>query len=241
MLYIVATPIGNLKDISLRALEVLKSVTLIACEDTRHAKTLLSHYDIHVPLLSYYDHNEEARLAPLLERLKKGEDVALISDAGMPVFQDPGYFLTRAVIKENIPFTVIPGPIAAATALVLSGLPPDSFLFEGYLPPKKGQRQRKLRRLSSEKRTVIFYESPHRLLSSLKDIQEVLGDIEVVIVREMTKKFEEVIRKRASEQIAHFEKKSPKGEFVILFNLKKGRDEGEEPSNSDCPSEGENR
>lgn len=241
MLYLVATPIGNLKDISLRALEVLKSVHLIACEDTRHAKILLSHYDIHVPLLSYYDHNEEIRLAPLLERLKKGEDVALISDAGMPVFQDPGYFLTRSVIKENIPFTVIPGPIAAATALVLSGLPPDSFIFEGYLPPKKGQRQRKLRRLSSEKRTVIFYESPHRLLSSLRDILEALGDIEVVVVREMTKKFEEVIREKASEQIIHFEKKKPKGEFVILFNLKEWSKENGNPSDSHCSSEGEDR
>ena len=220
MLYLVATPIGNLKDISLRALEVLKSVTLIACEDTREARKLLSHYDIHAPLLSYYDHNEEARLEPLLKRLRAGENIALISDAGMPVFQDPGYFLTRSVIKENIPFTVIPGPTAATTALILSGLPPDSFIFEGYFPPKSGQRQRKLRRLSAERRTVIFYESPHRLLSSLKDILEVLGDIEVVIVREMTKKFEEVVRKKVSEQIAYFTLKPPKGEFVILFNLK---------------------
>ena len=220
MLYIVATPIGNLKDISLRALEVLKAVDLIACEDTRHAKKLLSHYDIHAPLLSYYDHNEAIRLEPLLKRLREGENIALISDAGMPVFQDPGYFLTRAVIKENIPFTVIPGPIAATTALIFSGLPPDRFAFEGYLPQKKGQRQRKLRRLSSERRTVIFYETPHRLLASLKDIQEVLGDIEVVVVREMTKKFEEVTRRKTSEQISYFEKKKPRGEFVILFNLK---------------------
>ena len=220
MLYIVATPIGNLKDISLRALEVLKSADLIACEDTRHARKLLSHYDIHVPLLSYYDHNEEIRLEPFLERLRKDEDIALISDAGMPVFQDPGYFLTRGVIREGLPFTVIPGPVAAVTALVLSGLPPDSLVFEGYLPPKKGQRQRKLRQLSTERRTVIFYESPHRLLSSLRDILEVLGDIDLVVVREMTKKFEEVVRKKVSEQLSYFEKKKPKGEFVLLFNLK---------------------
>ena len=220
MLYIVATPIGNLKDISLRALEVLKSVDLIACEDTREARKLLSHYDIHVPLVSYYDHNEEARLEPLLKQLREGKDVALISDAGMPVFQDPGYFLTRGLIRAGLPFTVIPGPVAAVTALVLSGLPPDSFIFEGYLPPKSGQRQRKLRRLSSERRTVIFYESPHRLCSSLKDIREVLGDIPIVVAREMTKKFEEVIRENVSEQLAYFEKKKPKGEFVILFNLK---------------------
>jgi len=220
MLYLVATPIGNLKDISLRALEILKSVDLIACEDTRQTRKLLSHYDIHVPLLSYYDHNEEARLEPLLKQLRDGKNIALVSDAGMPVFQDPGYFLTRGVIREGVPFTVIPGPVAAVTALVLSGLPPDAFIFEGYLPPKRGQRQRKLRRLSTERRTVIFYESPYRLLSSLKDILEVLGDIELVVVREMTKLFEEVVREKASEQIAHFEKKKPKGEFVILFNLK---------------------
>ncbi|MFH1857498.1 MAG: 16S rRNA (cytidine(1402)-2'-O)-methyltransferase [Candidatus Omnitrophota bacterium] len=182
MLYIVATPIGNLKDITLRALEVLKSASLIACEDTRKAKTLLSHYDIHAPLMSYYDHNEEARLEPLLKRLRQGEDIALISDAGLPVFQDPGYLLTRRLIAEAIPFTVLPGPVAAVAALVLSGLPPDSFVFEGYLPPKKAKRQRKLKRLSCETRTVIFYETPHRLIAGLRDILEALGDIEVVVV-----------------------------------------------------------
>lgn len=241
MLYLVATPIGNLKDISLRALEVLKSAQLIACEDTRHARILLSHYDIHVPLLSYFDHNERMRFEPLLKRLKNGEDIALISDAGMPAFQDPGYFLIRGVIREGIPFTVIPGSNAAVTALVLSGLPPDRFLFEGYLPPKKGQRQRKLRRLSSERRTVIFYESPYRLLASLKDILEVLGDIELVVVREMTKKFEEVVRKRASGQIAHFEKKKPKGEFVVLFNLTEGGKVNGDSSDGHYSPEGEDR
>ena len=220
MLYLIATPIGNLKDITLRALEVLKSVDLIACEDTRHARKLTSAYDIIAPLMSYFDHNERIRADEILKRLKEGKDVALISDAGTPVLQDPGFFLTRGAIREGVPFTVIPGPTAAITALILSGLPADRFVFEGYLPPKRGQRQRKLRRLSSEKRTVIFYESPHRLLASLKDILEVLGDIEVVVVREMTKKFEEVVRERVSAQSAYFEKKGVKGEFVILFHLK---------------------
>ncbi len=219
MLYLVATPIGNLKDITLRALEVLKSVDLIACEDTRTTQKLLSAYDIKKPLLSYYDHNERIRAGEILERLKGGKDVALVSDAGTPVLQDPGFFLVRGAIREGVPFTVIPGATSVTTALVLSGLPPDRFVFEGYLPPKTGQRQRKLRRLSSETRTIIFLETPHRLLSSLKDIQEVLGDIDLVVVREMTKKFEEVVRKKVSEQIQHFSAKTVRGEFVILFNL----------------------
>lgn len=219
-LYVVATPIGNLKDISLRALEVLKSVDLIACEDTRQTQKLLTHYQIRAPLTSYYDHNEEARTKTLIAALKSGKSVALVCDAGTPLLQDPGYFLTREVIREGIPFTVIPGPTATITALILSGLPPDRFIFEGYLPPKTGQRKEKLRKLSLEKRTVIFYETPHRLLVSLKDILEVLGDVEIVVVREMTKHFEETRRGKVSELIGHFEKTRPKGEFVILLNLK---------------------
>jgi len=236
MLYLVATPIGNLKDMSLRALEVLKSADVIACEDTRRARKLLTHFEIQAPLMSYYDHNEDARLAPILQKIREGKSVALISDAGLPVFQDPGYFLTRGMIKAQLPFTVIPGPVAAVTALVLSGLPPDAFIFEGYLPFKRGQRQKKLRRLSLEKRTVIFYESPHRLLSSLRDIQEVLGDIHLVVARELTKKFEEVIRKNVSEQIAYFERKKPKGEFVVLFNLKERIENNVNTSHSHCSS-----
>ena len=238
-LYIVATPIGNLKDISLRALEILKTVDLIACEDTRHTRRLLSHYQIQKPLTSYYDHNEEARTRELIAQLKSGKRVALVSDAGMPVFQDPGYFLTREVIRERIPFTVIPGPTAAATALVLSGLPPDRFIFEGYFPPKRGQRKEKLKKLSLEKRTVIFYETPHRILASLRDILEILGDVPVVVVREMTKVFEEVRRGKASGLIADFEKRKPRGELVVLFNLKETGHGN--PSDSTRPSEGEDR
>ena len=238
-LYIVATPIGNLKDISLRALEVLKSVDLVACEDTRQSKKLLHHYNIHVPLVSYFDHNENIRSEELLRRLKSGENVALVSDAGMPLLQDPGYFLTRGAIREDIPFTVIPGPTAALTALILSGLPADRFIFEGYLPPKGGQRKTKLRRLSLEKRTIIFYETPHRLLASLRDILEILGDIQLVVVREMTKIFEETKRGEVSALIAHFEKQKPRGEFVVLFNLKETSHDGS--SDSDHPSESEDR
>ena len=238
-LYIVATPIGNLKDITLRALEVLKTVDLIACEDTRHTRRLLSHYQIQKPLTSYYDQNEEARTRELIAQLKSGKEVALVSDAGMPVFQDPGYFLTREVIREGIPFTVIPGPTAAATALVHSGLPPDRFIFEGYFPPKRGQRKEKLRKLSLEKRTVIFYETPHRILASLRDILEILGDVPVVVVREMTKVFEEVRRGKASGLLADFEKRKPKGELVVLFNLKE-TDHGD-PSDSNRPSGSEDR
>ena len=238
-LYIVATPIGNLKDISLRALEVLKSAGLIACEDTRQTKKLLTHYQIQARLISYYDHNEDARTRELIAALKNGESVALVCDAGTPVFQDPGYLLTRQAIREGIPLTVIPGPTAAVTALVLSGLPPDRFIFEGYLPPKMGQRKTKLRRLALEKRTVIFYETPHRILASLRDILEILGDVPVVIVREMTKMFEEVRRGKVSGLIADFEKRKPRGELVVLFNLKEtGRGD---PSDSNHPSKGEDR
>jgi len=222
MLYLVATPIGNLKDISLRALEVLKSVDLIACEDTRKTRNLLSHYQIQAKLVSYYDQNEEARTRMLIAALKEGKEVALVCDAGTPLLQDPGYFLTREVIREGLPLTVIPGPTAAVTALILSGLPPDRFIFEGYLPPKPGQRKERLKRLSLEKRTVIFYETPHRLLASLKDILEVLGDIELVVARELTKLYEEARRGKASMLIAHFEKTQPKGEFVLLFNIRVG-------------------
>ena len=238
-LYIVATPIGNLKDISLRALEVLKSADLIACEDTRQSKKLLHHYDIHAPLVSYFDHNETIRSEELLEKLKSGKNIALVSDAGTPILQDPGYFLTRGAIREGIPFTVIPGPTAAITALILSGLPADRFIFEGYLPPKTGQRKTKLRRLSLEKRTIIFYETPHRLLASLRDIVDVLGDIQLVAVREMTKVFEETKRAKASALISHFEKQKPRGEFVILFNLKEVSHG--DSSDSDRSSESEDR
>ncbi len=218
MLYIVSTPIGNLKDITLRAIETLKNVDLIAAEDTRHAKILLNNYDIHVSLTSYYEHNKVSKSQSILNFLQKGKDVALVSDAGTPGISDPGYTLIKLVEENDIPITVIPGPTALIAALSLSGMPAHSFIFEGFLPVKSVARQKKLFELKEEKRTVIFYEAPHRIIKSLTDIKEVLGDPFVVCARELTKKFEEVKKGKASELIEHFSEKAPKGEFVVLLN-----------------------
>jgi len=218
-LYIVATPIGNLADISFRAVETLKGVDLIACEDTRHSKVLLDHYGIKKPLVSYFDFSEKKRAPELLEKIKAGQKVALISDAGMPGIADPGYRLISGAIKEGIKVEVIPGASAIISALVLSGLPTDRFIFEGFFPVKSGQKKNKLLSLKDERRTVIFYESPHRFLKTLEAIRDALGDIEIVVVRELTKKFEEVVRDRVNAVSAHFSGKKVRGEFVILFNL----------------------
>lgn len=218
MLYIVSTPIGNLKDITFRAVEILKSVDLIAAEDTRHTKILCEHYDIKTPLTSYFEHNQVTKSEYLLKLLKEGKSVALVSDAGTPGISDPGYVLIKSVKDQNIPVTVVPGATAFVAALSLSGLPSHNFIFEGFLPLKPGARRKKLESLREEDRTVIFYESPHRLLKTLKDIEEVLGDPIVICAREMTKKFEEVLSKPASKLLEHFEKHPPKGEFALLLN-----------------------
>lgn len=219
MLYIVSTPIGNLKDITLRAIETLKSVDLIAAEDTRHTKNLCNAYEITTPLTSYFEHNEQFKSAQLLTFLKEGKNVALVSDAGTPGISDPGFRLIRLAKEHGIPMTVIPGACAAIAALTLSGLPSDQFIFKGFLPVKSGQRRRVLEGLKSIEGTVIFYESPHRILKALKDIEEVLADPVIVVTRELTKKFEEVKRGRAAELLAHFSMKSSKGEFVLLIAL----------------------
>ena len=222
MLYIVSTPIGNLKDITLRALEVLKSVDLIAAEDTRHTKKLLAHYNIHTPLTSYFEHNKFVKGPYLVEQLKQGKDIALVTDSGTPGISDPGYRLIQFAIQNNVALTAIPGPSAVINALVLSGLPSDRFIFEGYLPVKSGARKKRIKEISGEKRTVIFYESPHRLIKSLQDIQEILGEREIVLLRELTKKFEQIIRASAASILAHFQKHKPRGEFVIAIKgLKK--------------------
>jgi len=218
MLYIVSTPIGNLKDITLRAIEILQSVDIIAAEDTRHSRILTKQYSIETPLTSYYEHNKFSKSQYLLKLLQEGKDVALISDAGTPGISDPGYLLIKLAKENNVPITVAPGPTAAIAALSLSGLPAHSFIFEGFLPVKAAARQKKLAEFKDEKRTVIFYEAPHRVVKVLQDIADILGDPIVVCVRELTKKFEEVQRLKASELLAHFEQKSPKGEFVLLVS-----------------------
>ena len=219
MLHIVSTPIGNLKDITLRALETLRSVDLIAAEDTRHTKILTQHFQITTPLTSYFEHNQFKKGDFLLEKLKQGQKIALVTDAGTPGISDPGYHLIKLAQENDIPVTVVPGPTALIAALSLSGLPAHSFIFEGFLPVKSQARRNKLKEFKKESRTIIFYESPHRLLKTLKDIQDVLDDPTVVLVRELTKKFEEVKKASASELISYFSKTRPRGEFVVLINL----------------------
>ena len=217
MLYIVATPIGNLKDITLRAIEVLRLVDLIACEDTRHTKILLDHYDIHKPTTSFFQQNRFTKGEYILGLLKEGKDVALVSDAGTPGILDPGYNLINLAIKNNIAITVIPGAAAFVNALVLSGKPAHEFIFVGFLPNRSGARKNRLKDLAQQKRTVILYESCHRILSTLEDISAVFGEKEIVVVRELTKKFEETKREKASSLIEYFKKTRPRGEFVIVI------------------------
>ncbi|MBI3315698.1 MAG: 16S rRNA (cytidine(1402)-2'-O)-methyltransferase [Candidatus Omnitrophica bacterium] len=221
ILYLVATPIGNLGDITFRAIEILKNVDLIACEDTRHSKILLDHYGIRKSTLSYFDFSEKKRAPEILEKIKNGANIALVSDAGTPGIADPGFRLVEGALRAGVRVEPIPGPSAFLAALSASGLPTDSFIFEGFMPVKSGPRRRKLLLLKEETRTVIFYESPHRLLKTLDDILGTLGDIELVVARELTKKFEEVVREKTSRVLEHFSGKKVQGEFVILFNLKK--------------------
>lgn len=217
MLYIVSTPIGNLKDITLRAIEVLKSVDLIAAEDTRHTKILLDAYQISKPLTSYFEYNKFKKGDFLLNALKNGQKIALVSDSGTPGISDPGYHLIKLAIDNNIPVTVVPGPTALIAALVLSGFSASKFVFEGFLSSKKISRLNRLKELSKEKRTIILYESPHRIAALLADISEVFGNKQVSVVREITKKFEEVKRATAAELLEHFSKSKPKGEFVVVI------------------------
>jgi 16S rRNA (cytidine1402-2'-O)-methyltransferase len=216
MLYIVSTPIGNLKDITLRAIETLKSVDLIAAEDTRHTKILLDAYQINKPLTSFFEHNQVKKAEDLLGLLKMGRSIALVSDAGTPGISDPGFLMVKLAQENNIPITVIPGVSACIAALTASGLPAHRFMFEGFLPPKSGARRNKLIALKGNESTVIFYESPHRLLKTLKDMQDVWDDPAIVVARELTKKFEEIRKDKASLLIEHFTAHPPKGEIVLL-------------------------
>ena len=215
-LYLVATPIGNLEDISARALRTLGEVRLIAAEDTRHTAKLLQHYDIHTRSISYHEHNKLVRLERVLEALEEG-DVALVSDAGTPALNDPGYELVRAVIAAGHTVSPIPGPCAPIAALVASGLPTDSFVYLGYLPRKSGERQHLLANIADLPYTLIFLEAPHRLLATIVDMQSELGDRQVVIARELTKLHEEIFRGSLSETQQHFTQIPPRGEFTLVL------------------------
>jgi len=218
MLYVVATPIGNLGDITLRALEVLKSVDVIAAEDTRHSGMLLKHFELKKPFLSYHEHNEAMRTTQLIERLAAGEGVALITDAGTPGLSDPGARLIRECIKRNLPFTIIPGPSSILAALIGSGFSTERFYFGGFLPVKRGQRERELRAAVDRQETTVFFESPYRLIKTLAACIDIMADRRLCVARELTKKFEEFRRGSASELLAHYETHSPKGEIVLVVS-----------------------
>ncbi len=220
-LYIVSTPIGNLADFTFRAVDTLKKVDLIAAEDTRVSGVLLKHYEIKTPMLSYHDHNKEQATPGLLRKLEHGDDLALISDAGTPLISDPGFYLVRAAVRQGLEVVPIPGPSAMLAALVAAGLPSDRFTFEGFLPRKKG-RQTRMKILAEDPRTLILYESPHRVGRTLRDISEYMGERPVVIGREITKKFEEFIRGSVSEIREQLDTRSIKGEVVIMIGGKPG-------------------
>ena len=218
MLYVVATPIGNLGDITLRALEILKLVDLVAAEDTRHSGMLMKHFGIKKPFISYHEHNEAKRTVELVERLAGGENVALITDAGTPGLSDPGLRLVRECIQRELSFTIIPGPSSILTALVGSGFSTEKFSFRGFLPVKTGQRERELRAAAESGETVIFFESPYRLTKTLAVCIDVMQDRQLCIARELTKKFEEFRRGTAGELLTHYEAHPPKGEIVLVIS-----------------------
>ena len=218
-LYLVATPIGNLADITHRALQVLRDVELIACEDTRHTHKLLQHYGITTRTISYHEHNEQQRAAQLIDLLKQGRDVAVVSDAGTPSISDPGFRLVRAAIESEVPVVPVPGPSALIAALVAAGLPTDEFFFAGFLPARANARRARLGELRTVPGTLIFYEAPHRLAAALRDAHELLGEREAVVARELTKLHEEIKRGRLSELAGYFEAEDrARGEIVVLID-----------------------
>ena len=218
-LYIVATPIGNLEDITHRAIRVLGEVNVIACEDTRHTKKLLNHYGIKTKTISYHEHNERERAAELVELLKLGSDVAVVSDAGTPAINDPGFRLTRLAIENGLRVVPVPGVSALITALVASGMATDEFFFGGFLPSRSGARRTRLNEVHSIAATLIFYETPHRIAATLRDAQEILGEREAVVARELTKMHEEIVRGRLGELAARFSSaESARGEMVLIID-----------------------
>lgn len=232
-LYVIATPIGNLEDITLRALRILKEADFIACEDTRQTLKLLSHFQIHKPLESYHEHNELVRAPELVLRMESGARIALVSDAGTPVVSDPGHRLVSLCRRHNIPVIPIPGPSAIIAALAASGLPSDEFTFAGFLPARSGERRRRLQALASEPRSIVLYEAPHRLRSALRDIFEILGDRHAVIAREITKVHEEFVHGRASDLVSAFEEREPKGEITLIIGRPEETSESRRGSNGD--------
>jgi 16S rRNA (cytidine1402-2'-O)-methyltransferase len=218
MLYVVATPVGNLGDITLRALDVLKGVDVVAAEDTRHSGLLLKHFEIKKPFVSYHEHNEAARTAELVERLAGGENVALITDAGTPGLSDPGLRLIRECINRDLPFTIIPGPSSILIALLGSGFWNDNFSFRGFLPVKSGRRERELRIAAEREETTLFFESPYRLVKTLQACSTIMPERQLCVARELTKKFEEFRRGTAAELLAHYEARPAKGEIVLVVS-----------------------
>lgn len=220
-LFIVSTPIGNLADLTYRAVKILEDVDCICAEDTRISQILLSHYGISKRIMSYHDHNENRVTPHLVERLKNGDDIALITDAGTPGIADPAFFIVRASIRENIQVIPVPGASAVLAGLVCSGLPSERYIFENFLPHKSAQRKRLFESLKEERRTVVFYETPHRILKVLAEINEVLGAVNVVIARELTKIHEEFLRGTPETLLIHFQNKKPRGEMVVMICTRK--------------------
>jgi len=222
-LYIISTPIGNLGDITKRAIDTLKNLDILLVEDTRVSGRLLKNFDIDVTMISFNEYSEKTKTNLIINLLKDGKKVGIISDAGTPLISDPGFLLVREAVKNGIKVTAIPGPTALIYALSVSGLPVDKFIFLGYLPKKEGKKTNILKNLKKASEyiasTVIFYESPYRMLATLRSIKEIFGDIDVVLCRELTKVHEEIRREKISDSLAYFKKVSPRGEFVILFNL----------------------
>lgn len=216
-LYLVPTPIGNLEDITLRALRILREVDLIACEDTRHTRKLLTHFDITTPTISYHEHNERQRVEALLDQLRTGKSLALVSDAGMPGISDPGAVIVEAAIQAEVPVVALPGPCAFITALAASGMKTEGFHFAGFLPSKQQARRKILETLRPLETTLIFYEAPHRIRAFLEDAQATLGNRLAVVARELTKQYEEFLRGHLSELFQHFATHEPRGEMVVLM------------------------
>ncbi|WP_372999132.1 16S rRNA (cytidine(1402)-2'-O)-methyltransferase [Lutispora sp.] len=219
-LYIVGTPIGNLEDITLRGIRILKEVDIIAAEDTRQTAKLLNHYDIKKPMISYHEHNKKTKGDEIIGLIFQGKNVALVSDAGMPCVSDPGEDLVRLCVEKGIEVIPIPGPSASLTALSISGLPTSRFVFEGFLPTKGKERKERLERLRKENRTIILYEAPHRLMTTLKDLKEYMGNVNISISRELTKKFEETLRTDLEGAIEEFSNRNIRGEFVLILEGK---------------------